>query len=515
MEKEIAAIIGPESLEADAVVPQCLDNQFVSDNTFELMMREGLDYSDTNIRDARRRAFRTEFVRSLVYSSQVVIQRAYFVNSDFLYENYLPSKPKDLEAFAALMRTGAITPFLFQESSLGQDLNFDTHSEGRAATEALLREVGNDVTVVRLSAQDAENARRTSQMKADFGQALTRLAFLDDESQNAMASELFVTPDKLHEVGFGRFTEDLQQLAGSALSMGREVSRTGVYEQHFVLEGEKVAAGRFKKPDQENPFSFEMKKLVDLVYNTNLPDRLGRYTFTPLSMPSRIALQDAPGKGYSHEDIASVMTNSDMLEHIRRTFTSHVQRAMYLPMLEHLTTSDVVKIRALPEWAEFTRAQSQLLKKPLETLDNFSDFQAAFDNFQGALSAWYQATYEARKTEDRYCSFVSLGLSMGGRLVVAGSGLGAVEKVLLGEASAAATRALPQRVKGYAAKLMVGVYDIGKRRLDAERSYTIELMQTNEELMREDIEDLLRSVAGTATEPLPEATTLVADQGIK
>lgn len=97
-------LINPDGLEADAVVPQCLDNQYVPDEIFNDMVQRGVDYLDLEISEARERTFRTEFVRSLVYSSQVVIQRAYFKNSDFLYRNYLPQNGQDLQAFAGLMR---------------------------------------------------------------------------------------------------------------------------------------------------------------------------------------------------------------------------------------------------------------------------------------------------------------------------------------------------------------------------------------------------------------------------
>jgi hydroxypyruvate isomerase len=77
------------------------------------------------------------------------------------------------------------------------------------------------------------------------------------------------------------------------------------------------------------------------------------------------------------------------------------------------------------------------------------------------------------------------------------------------------TNNIPKKVKGYAAKLMVGVYDIGKQRLDADRTYTIELMQTNAELMREDVVALLNSINRKSGADIPGASGQVADQGIQ
>src|SRR5436190_566679 len=98
-------LIGPDSLEVDAVVPQCLDNQYVSDAVFAQMLERGVDYRDRDIAAAREADFRTEFIRSLVYSSQVIIQRAFLKNSEFLYKNYAPDNGNNLQSFAQLVRS--------------------------------------------------------------------------------------------------------------------------------------------------------------------------------------------------------------------------------------------------------------------------------------------------------------------------------------------------------------------------------------------------------------------------
>ena len=189
-------LISPEALEADAVVPQCMDNQYVSDEIFQEMTRRGVDYRDDEIAAARERAFRTEFIRSLVYSSQVVIQRAYLNNSDFLYKNYQPENGQNLRAFAELIRQHAIIPFLYQESSFTDNLAFDVRNEGGIATQALLDEVGDGVRCVRLGVGDADNARATDHMATAFGAGVTRLNNLGSLERNAMASELFADPSQ-------------------------------------------------------------------------------------------------------------------------------------------------------------------------------------------------------------------------------------------------------------------------------------------------------------------------------
>jgi len=521
-------LISPDGLEPDTVVPQCLDNQYVSDQVFQDMIGRGVNYLDENVAAAREQDFRTEFIRSLVYSSQVVIQRASLKNSKFLYKNYQPENSENLQAFARLVREHAIVPYLYTETSLADQHDFEVIDEGDIAIQALLREVGDDLRCVRLAVDKEENSKATNMMARDFGDGLTRLNSLDSEQRNAMASELFRDRDLLQQEGMWQeFERSVDGLAAYAFGKVRKlrqdnkrIARQHVYEDWFVTgdsdeeRRKNVALGQFRNPSADSPFLLELKKYVDLVYNVNLPDHLKRYTFTPVNMPSRMALQDMPGKGYTHEQINDLVSNNDALEWIRRSFMTRMQSAMSLPLLSELSVANVATVREFPEWESFKDAQQRILKDPLRYLDRLEPFQESFDQFQQALSEWYNLTSQREKTEQRYCNFITLALSIGGILVVAGSHLPTAPHDVGIFAAPELAKRLPRKITGYAAKLLVGVYDTGQHRLDAERSYTIELMQTSEELMRDDVAELLHAVA-RSNNALPSATGLVADQGIR
>jgi hypothetical protein len=519
----VPSIISPDELEADAVVPQCLDNQYVSDRIFQHMANNGVDYEDPGVARQREADFKNEFIRSLVYSSQVVVQRAFLKNSEFLYRNYLPGNPVNRAAFATLLREGAVVPCLFKEDSLLDSLIFDLREDGDRALRDMLAEVPHDIPCVRLAVDPNENRRRTASMETNFGVQLTRPEFMSDEQRNAMAVELFAEPEVLQQPGewdrFGAALDQFMQRLHASTSRlradGRTLRRQDIYRENFAADGrdDNVVLGRFAS-DAHHPFLLELKKYVDLIYNTNLPDHLGRYTFTPAHMPSRMAVQDYAGKGYSHEQLAEVLTDADALEYIRQSFMARAQAAMGLPLLRELSVADVTAIRKLPEWTEFTDAQVRILRDPLHCLDLLEPFQQRFDRFQTALGAWYNEHYERRRTIERYCTFISVALSVGGRLVVAGSHTNPFVAEAIGYAADQLIERIPRRVKGYAAKLLVGVYDIGAHRLDNDRTYTIDLMRTSEELMREDVVDLLRTVTGQSDdEQLPVSAWQVADQG--
>jgi len=521
----MASLIDRDSLEADAVVPQCLDNQYVSDGLFHYMSERAADYNDPEVRKMRAQEIQTEFVRSLVYSSQVVINRAFMKNNEYLYRNYQTQNRDDFLAFAKLLREKAVVPFLYTESSLLGNSGLDLRDEGERAIQALDREAGDDMVCARLAIDDKTNDDMRSEMATQFAQGLTRVRQLNPQRRNAMASELFREPERLQEAGsWETFNKALTTLAdyayqkgGELVDQGRALTRTDVYRDHFVLPSgddkqvrEAITLGRFRKPDHANPFVLELKKLVDLVYNTNLPDLLGRYTFTPVSLPSRTALQDEPAAGAKHSEMQGVFTNPAALDFIRRTFMAHAQRAMNLPLLRDLTMANVVELRRLAEWEAFKESQKRILTNPLRCLDYFEDFQKDFDAFQHAMSEWYNQKYERPRTEERYVSVVSFVLKVAGRALVMGLGK---EHPVESAAIGFAPDLIPKKVKGYAAKLMVGVYDIGQRRLDQDRSYSLELLRTSEELMGEDVRDLIHRLIEKGDAATAGAGHQLADQG--
>jgi hypothetical protein len=518
-------LIVPDALEYDAVVPQCLDNQYVSDSAFAELIDKSLDYEDAAIDEMRERDFRTEFMRSLIYSSQIVVQRAYLKNSHFLRRNFEPKKTeggrRNFDAFAQLIRDRAIVPFLFKESSLTDGVTFDLHEEGDRVLKALLDEL-DEVACVRLAIDDRACERAASAMDSAFGNGIERLGSMLAEQRSALAEELFKDKSGLHEEGgWEAFNGALDRMLLRCRARNDElrrkhnrlISRSDVYRDNFVVDGkDAVVRGQFKKPDRDNPFLFELKKYIDLVYNVNLPDHLKRYTFTPENMPSRLAMQDWRGEGFADGDVRRVIADADAIESMRRVFMAHVQRPMRLPLLSMLTVSDVQEIRALPEWETFKNSQAAILKAPLQCLDRIEQFQRNFDAFQRALSRWHTPR-RSKESETSYCNFITLALSLGGKLAVAGAPLGAIERVAGTFVVDQVVKALPKKITSYAAKLMVNVYDVGAKRLDADRSYSIELMQANCDLVREDVVELLRAIHAEGPNALPPAEAQTADQG--
>ena len=514
-------LIDQDGLRVDAVVPQCLDNQYITDETFDYMVAEGLDYLDPKVDAMRDAATRTELMRSLVYSSQVVIQRAYFSNSKFLYRHF--TAHQDRLAFASLLRSKAVIPFLLRERSLREPLSFESDINGKHATEKLLEEVGDNLTCVRLGIDDETNEERIEQMMRWFGAQLSGLKHFGERERNNLAAELFADVGRLQEEGawkkydaavdtLAKYAFDHALIAGS--SGERRLARSDIYK-NFLIDmgaGEKpVVHGRFLMPNADNPFRFEIKKFVDLVYNTNLPDRLSRFALTPVGMPSRLALQDDSSFRSALADFRDLIPQRELLDAIKRRFMAHMSNAMTLPLLKELQMADVVEIRSLPEWSAFTSVQADILDKPHECLEKMERFQEKLEAFHRALSKWYYRKHGTAKTTAKYAVYAHIVLRVGGLTFIVNSGLPEEYQVATG----CAWEQISENLKGVAARLMVSFYDVGERQLDRERSYSMELLRMNEEVARDDILDLLAMAGYKDNRADANFEKSTADQGRK
>jgi hypothetical protein len=534
-------IITPRLLEADATVPQCLDDQFVTDATLRFMTNSGLDYHAEEVIARRRAETRTELVRSLIYSSQVVVNRAYLVNNPFLYETFDEDSSNERRAFARLLQFDdgqlqAVVPFLFDEKDLGplvdphraDEVKFEIQPEGRAALKALLDTVGSDVRCVKLDSDPARNAAQIAKLDGFFKKYfLGSLPLILDEPAmiNVMASELVGPELSWTDDGWKLFVAQLEAVHEHAIGHRRELSRTLLYRD-FLAAGDteaerkrNVAAGRFLPLAKEAPFRFVVKKLADLRYNTALPDFVDRYAFTPAMMPSRIALQDfEPSRNELASQVDAHITLVENFAAAKRLWRARASEAMDLPLLSSLSMQDVTEVRSLPEWRLFADAQNDVLRSdsPQYMLDRIAPFEARFDAFQRTMSAWYHRKYEEKLRPyhaERVASYVTFGIQVAGHALLLGLQPTVGIVAIAGSAALAASlTTLPQRIKGYTVSLYVTMFKDGA--LDRERSYSIDLMHSNMELTRADVLAFAQRVGALGGDQVDLTGVMeIADQG--
>lgn len=492
-------LIEPHDLNLDATVPQCLDDQYVSDRTLDFMLEKKADYLDREVGAMREREIRTEFLRSLTYSSQLVINRAFFKFNKQLTKFYSTPGTANFNAFATLLSEKKILPFLANDKSINENLDLRDTEDADVALSKLLEKTGDKICCVRLAKDNATNAKKTAFLYSTFGGYLSSLRSLQAEQLNAMVQELFNR--ELDPPEFDRFRTNLYRLADYAHNAGT-VKRQKVYEEFFVVKGSSeketeanVDQGRFLESNRDNHLR-ELKKLVDLRYNTNLPDKLNRFTFTPVDLPARIALQAEMqefDRQHTNEEVANFIEES--LAHLKRKFMADQQRGLYLPLLENLDLPDIVKIHEFDEWKSFVNKQQSVLRHPLRLNDNLDDFQAELIKLQAKISEQYingEIGPAKKHTPKKYIPFITLGLEVLGRLILLGvthgssvAGNAHVFNILESGAGMAI---------GYTVKLMVNMIDLDARRIDSDLSYSIDMMRYDEPISKEELYDLIRRI---------------------
>jgi hypothetical protein len=508
------ALLSPTDLEAGAVVPQSVDNQFVTAELFAKIRAGKLDYDDPVIRAGRSAASREELIRSLVYAPQMVVNRAFLFNNEFLYDLFSEEQGGGIDAFGKLITKApeteiqAIVPFLYQESSLTERVDFGTAPAGAQAIAELLGRLGTHPDCVRLHADEDINLRLTSDFGKRFGDYFDTLQNFDPKVSLLLMDELvgdeesrrrLQDPDDPSYVrGFRRAFRHVCSLArqyndekaavddeifdgATDLKPMPPLPRNYLYRELFAGSGgdDAVARGAFGgtvDPAIEN-YVFEIKKLIDLRYNTILPDLLDRYTFSPVGFPTRSALHDQHMTGAQHQvdDMATALDDVRKLTMARQDFMGRHQQIQYSPYLADLDLDDVLAIRATKEWAAFTSIQRGILEDPVANLaDGLEDLHQSFAKLQWVIASRYRSR---APIGDHYGVWVTAAVSIGGTMVAYGlDDFGYVDDLLL----ASASTFLPENLKGMAVKLVYNVVNLTTGVVSKRRSWQFEIARSEE-----------------------------------
>jgi len=484
-------IIDRTGLDTGAILPECLDIQYVSDDVFAYMQRNRVGFHDPAVAERRRGEALNEYRRSLVYGKQVVIQRAYLF-TPMVYQDFeeKPGNEYNRAAFRALVEEAAILPYLFDERDLSDAIHLARSDTARAAFSSL-SDLFQQVTCVRMHTNDSANSAEIGRMAQAFQAYCLSVRGLRQHSEllNGLAAEVLRQPGSGEELA--AFGDALDQISQTAWDVaGKEVvTRRHLYERLLNEPGTHPDEGIFKQ-DSSRAFVLAKKRVIDLRYNTNLPDFLRRYSFTPTGLPTRAALASGPSME-AMRDSESLL--DDLRTQIRQTVMSRMHEACVLPPLHVLSLSDVFAVRRLPEWKMLMDAQAKILADPVRCLHLLESFADAFSAFQRSFSRWYYQTYERAERVAKYGSVVRVAVKVLNRIAIA-QVPGVDEKLYL----AIASDYIPDKAYEFTARLFVDVVDLATGIPDPHRSYSMDLMTAGLELTREDIRGVIEAFGGMA-----------------
>lgn len=334
------------------VVTQAFDDQWVPDNLLQAMLSGKTSYQA--IQPYLSYLVRTEYMRSLITSEKLIINRVFIYNNPALYRDILPGQA-GRTTFKQFLEQGVIVPFLFNESSpVDIPTWISTVPEGFSAWERICQEV--QTQCLRFSWDNEQNQDEAkTQLAFKFHQFALTAETLKLEK---LASDLGVDPTQQHE-----FRNQLARVADESSKYyrnnDRHIVRTHLYEQ-FVTEGRPA----LRHYDGAKPFAGAIKQFFDVAYNSNLADSLGGNLLTPAGSPTRLILQEWESAVKKMQSIKA----QDLIAMLRRDTFQRIQQQLeqyYLRSMGLLSLNDVQELRKTDEWFEYIAALHRLLDAPV------------------------------------------------------------------------------------------------------------------------------------------------------
>jgi hypothetical protein len=368
-----------------SVVAQCLDNQWVTRDLLEHMLVRRLSYEDVERR--RRQDARAEYLRSLLNAEQVIVNRAYFFNNPVVYRDFVDRGPQR-DAFRALLDESVLVPFLLRERSPADEPRFTVDRVGWSAWRDLLGDL-DAIRCLRLSWDDAENDECTQRlMFEEFHRFLLQLRGFN---LDALRRDL-----GLDEADIPLLKQRLRDVTLWAADTDR-ADRESFYRTFLVEPGTQPAQGRFRSA----PLVAELKQIIDLRYNTTVPDAVERYALIPTDSLRRTALQERPPvrtrkteDGVPRQDLLQVL---DLLRTLRPQAFDLAQSPLRID-LTGLDLHHVRQARDTDEWRSYLTALEALLDDPT---DFVARGQAVYDRYLALAGRLAEIVGERRRSHMR------------------------------------------------------------------------------------------------------------------
>jgi hypothetical protein len=346
--------IGSSDLEPVAVVAQSLDNQWVPSDLIRQMLRRRHSLEDVSRK--RDRYVRSEYLRALVNAKQLVVNRAFLYNNPAMSRDYVDKDKESYDTFKAFLDTAVLVPFLFGERLPHQRPRFSTDPTGFQAWERICQE--SRPYCLRLSWNDDQNLEYIREQLVrrfgDFAQNVNRL------DPKVLARDTGLAPAE--EAPLRKRLTEVSHRCVDWSGEGKDITRENLYREFVIADGTDPAEGKY---DKGKPFVAEIKQLLDLDYNVNLPDALQRYPLTPMDSLNRTSLQEWQMRAKESREI----TVEELVTLLRQAAFELVQEGLYIKSLGTLSLGDIRRVRKTGEWSQYIASMEALMDEPMEFSD--------------------------------------------------------------------------------------------------------------------------------------------------
>ena len=464
------------SLQPVCVVAQSLDNQWVPRTLLARMMKRRRSLED--VVDAQQEFVRAEYLRALVNARQLVVNRAYLYNNPAVYRDYQNAGP-GREAFKQLLESRVVIPFLFSERAPHELPGYTTRAAGFGGWLEVCQEV--KAPCLRLSWDDQTNRDYIlEQLVARFGGFAQTINRLDGA---VLERELGLPSDARQPL-----KERLTEVAHECVDLsGKDelITREGLYKAFVVADGTDPADGKY---DRSKPFAAEIKQLLDLNYNVNLPDALGRFPLTPADALHRTALQEWQKATEDQRELSP----DELLTILRNAAFDLVQGAAYIKSVGSLSLPEIVALRETWEWRRYVDAVEGLVADPLSFVDPDRGAAAVYQSYVALAETATRMAAEVKrqKLAERWIPRVEVIVEVAGAALSVLWGDRTVVKV-----AGKVSKAIGERPAAVIVRLVVrGATELGSR---AELSTSVDFMRGSFDKAQTRWDELVTALAKT------------------
>jgi hypothetical protein len=327
------------------VMAQALDNQWLPS---DLAAGRQLPGAPRGATQETVEAGSAELRRALVNSGTLVVNRAYLLNNEALYRNYLPSAaPADRAAFARLLDDRVLVPFLYKERDPAGDYAWGYDRTVRRAWQRLLSDEA-EPSCVRFSWDDEANDHENGHVGRYFSRQILALSWLPAA---LLKEHLHLSLSQAQALQEG-ILRDIS-LWANRQDRTTGITRNTVYEEFITRPGTEPHERLLREGEQVVP----AKQLIDLLYSIGVPDKAGSViSLTAPDSPPRSVLDELNRRSDDTRDPESI----GLL--LRNLFADDLHRAVDGPnSYGSLSLSDVLALRKEEEWRTYIDALNALV----------------------------------------------------------------------------------------------------------------------------------------------------------
>lgn len=359
-----------------AVFPCATDNQWYPSEFYKLSSHSP---KMQQVLDLRQQIQRNEILLSLLHYQQVLLNRAFILNSSFLNDCYCPESdnydPAEEKAFAELLNTGTICIYLLNETNPTEFGRYDIHDHIKEAWITFCK--STRLHCVKLDWNDNVNQNEYNhRLFTPFYEFCVTLC--DDPLRISTLMDALHMPSE----NSNAFLKRLTQLRDKVIESGFTYTRNQFYLDFVVQEGTQVSDGIF---DKQKPFAIELKKIIDLKYNCNFADVCQCQLREPPDSLHRISLMENNTHMVMYQ---SEMKFEDLTFAISEFEVHFPNTKIILPKLEKLTFSIIHELRQNnAAWTEYIAILDGMSRRANQWMIDFNPIETALKRFNEIVTS--------------------------------------------------------------------------------------------------------------------------------